>query len=209
MSSEREEKGIYGHTAIAGNLRGLTSTEICEYYNNACEELGLNPDISPIGLIFFYGKRGFGKAAIVDIEDLDSVRNYKWFFATNGYAITNILRPGEAPLSIRLHKIILSSPDKMDTDHRNKNKLDNRSSNLRIATRTQNNANRDSHRVGDRQYKGVQRSRRKWQARIGFEGKGIFLGSFSSAEAAALAYNEAAKEYFGEFARLNQIGDSK
>lgn len=103
-------------------------------------------------------------------------------------------------------------------DHINGDKLDNRRCNLRLATRTENEANKKKRRTQKNQikgqptskYKGVSkiRGRKKcWRACIGFEGEYKSLGTYYSEEEAAQAYNKAAVELFGEFALLNKIED--
>src|SRR5215471_18439256 len=91
-----------------------------------------------------------------------------------------------------------------EIDHRNKNPADNRIANLRDSSRAQNarNTNRRNRRSG---FKGVARHGGKWRARIAVDGKQIELGIFSTAEEAAAAYDDAARLYYGEFARTNEI----
>lgn len=97
----------------------------------------------------------------------------------------------------------------MLVDHINGNGLDNRRSNLRLATAFQNLANM-AIRPHTSQYKGVsyykhRTSYKKWVAEIRCNRKRVRLGAFESEIEAARAYNEAAKNLFGEFARLNPI----
>lgn len=89
--------------------------------------------------------------------------------------------------------------DHADTDGRN-----NRWSNLRLATQSQNSANARTSRRNSLGLKGVSRHSQlphKWRARIMVNYRSIFLGSFNSPEEAAAAYANAAKQYFGEFGR--------
>ena len=92
-----------------------------------------------------------------------------------------------------------------EIDHINGDGLDNRLVNLRPVTSHQNHANR--HKIwGVSRYKGVNRSaskRNPWRAEIQVKGRSIYLGVFPSQEAAARAYDAAAREHFGEFARTN------
>ena len=76
-------------------------------------------------------------------------------------------------------------------------------SNLRIATSSQNAMNRRPR--ANSKYKGVywHKTSGKWQAEITSQDRYKFLGSFTTPEAAALAYDEAARELHGEFAKLN------
>lgn len=96
---------------------------------------------------------------------------------------------------------------KNDLDHINGDRSDNRIHNLREATRTENNANRSDHKYGVSGYRGVSPvgDSKTWRAYICLKRKQINLGCFKSKEEAALAYNEYAKEIFGEYAILNDL----
>ena len=143
-----------------------------------------------------------GKVAIVDDEDFEYISQWKWCYTINqksrsGYAIR---RPG-----ILMHRVINKTPPGMQTDHINGNGLDNRKENLRSCTRTQNKANVKMNRNNKSGYKGVSREKKRktWRAHIRIGGKGRALGRFDILEEAARAYDRAAREKFGEFARLN------
>lgn len=85
-----------------------------------------------------------------------------------------------------------------EIDHINGVRFDNRIANLREATTTQNRQNRKPKVAG---LKGVQKYYHRWRARIYVSGKCIWLGSFTTQEAASAAYREAAIKHYGEFAR--------
>lgn len=95
-------------------------------------------------------------------------------------------------------------PDEID--HINGEAADNRLCNLRIATRSQNNGNTrlPSHNTSG--YKGVSfyKQTNRWQAYIKKDGQRYHLGFFATAEEAAAAYDRAAVEFFGEFAKTNE-----
>ena len=90
-------------------------------------------------------------------------------------------------------------------DHKNGDKLNNAISNLRLATPSQNQANTNKQNNNTSGHKGVHWNKRnkKWVAKIGINGKGIYLGCFTNIDDAASAYDNAAQNYFGEFARLD------
>ena len=90
-------------------------------------------------------------------------------------------------------------------DHRNMNKADNRWSNLRIASNSQNQANRPATRRSSSGFKGVYwHSRRKrWHASISVDGRLIHLGYRDTQDEAASLYAAAAQKFFGEFARAS------
>jgi hypothetical protein len=92
-------------------------------------------------------------------------------------------------------------------DHVNGTSHDNRIENLRAATRSQNKRNSVKHKSLTSRWKGVCwiTRNKKWQATIRKNGKYIYIGLFASEIDAALAYNKAATELFGEFANLNVL----
>jgi hypothetical protein len=91
-------------------------------------------------------------------------------------------------------------------DHKNRDPLDNRKENLRLANNSQNCANKVKwYNNGSSKYKGVsfRKDMNCWRAKIYKNCKPISLGHFSTEELAAKAYDKAAREYFGEFTVLN------
>ena len=90
-------------------------------------------------------------------------------------------------------------------DHVDRNILNNRIENLRDVSSKQNSMNSGAHADGEVGYKGVSKSRGKFRARITVKDSVIHLGTFNTAEEAAMAYNNAAKKHLGEFAFLNKI----
>jgi hypothetical protein len=136
--------------------------------------------------------------ALVDDEDYEFLIQRNWTLHDRGYVQSN---------KTYLHRLVNKTPKGMVTDHINGNKLDNRKENLRVCTRLQNQQNvRNSHR-GSVKYRGVtiSRSKKRYIARIKINKYHKHIGSFRTAEEAALAYNEFAYVYHGEFAVLNKI----
>lgn len=136
-----------------------------------------------------------GKTAFVDIEYISTVASCRWcthHHRGTWYAITG--KPGAA-----LHRAIFGAPG-LQIDHINRDGLDNRRSNLRVATHSQNQAN-SKLRVNNRSgHKGVfwSRTRNYWCAQF----RGRHLGCFSTAEAASEAHDSAARSRYGEFYRV-------
>lgn len=139
-----------------------------------------------------------GGFTLVSDEDYVKVNLHRWT-ESSGY----IRRLPGKPV-IYLHRFIMGPTKLQQIDHINGDPLDNRRENLRIVTQAQNNANNRSTST----YKGVSydRKRNLWQAKIGYQYTTIHLGRFKTALEAAKSYDEAAKKYFGEFARLNLPG---
>lgn len=135
----------------------------------------------------------------------------KQFVSGSGYLSVNLSMGGNHKMC-KVHRLVgLAFIDKDWTeqfDHIDLNKLNNVVSNLRVATRSQNQANSVKLR-GVSKYKGVyfdnRRKRNPWSSGISMSGKTIHLGTFPTQEQAASAYNKAALEHFGEFARTNEI----
>lgn len=99
-----------------------------------------------------------------------------------------------------------SYPNKF-MDHINRNTSDNRWCNLRPCNAAENSFNQGFHKNNTSGIKGVHWNKRnkKWFARISYNKKRIFLGSFDCKVDAAKAYNVAAIEHHGEFAYLNEV----
>jgi hypothetical protein len=147
-----------------------------------------------------------GLFAIVDAEDYERVNQYKWHArCEHGYWYASRKKDGR---TYKLHWEIIGRKDGLMVDHRNGNGLDCRKSNLRHCTRSENMMNsqkmRSEKTATSCKYKGVRRSKNgKFEARIMKDGKRISLGTFEKAEQAAKAYDDAAREQFGDFARTN------
>jgi len=145
-----------------------------------------------------------GKFAIIDAELYDLIKPYNWSFLNVGYAITTL----HNNKSLLMHSLISKEfYNGSLLDHKNRNKLDNRRSNLRAVTTQQNSCNTSGARLSSSKYKGVFYNKRlnKWQANINF-GKTTFnLGLHKDEKFAAKLYNEKALELFGEYAYINTI----
>lgn len=156
-----------------------------------------------------YGKINKGYTT-VDESMLPELLNFTWFKTTQGYVATDMVENGKRR-RVLLHRFILNAPERKVVDHINGNRLDNRKSNLRLCTQQQNTFNARSTTGNKHGYKGIRFDKRQprkgWIAQITFNRKNIYLGSHYTKEEAALAYNEAARNYFGNFAKLNKIGE--
>lgn len=137
------------------------------------------------------------KTVLLDVED-EHLRDL--YYAGVTYAMREV-----EDKTTYMHRVIMNCPEGMQVDHINGNKKDNRRSNLRICSASQNMANRSKPSNNTSGYKGVgwRKSRCKWIASIRVNSNLYHLGSFDCKHQAALTYDIAAKKYFGEFADLN------
>lgn len=111
-----------------------------------------------------------------------------------------------------MHILIMEPKDEEQVDHKDHDGLNNQRYNLRIATRSQNQYNGTKAKLyaGHKPssvFRGVswQKREHRWRAQIQVESKRIYLGGFKVEKEAALEYNLAAAQHFGEFANLNPI----
>jgi hypothetical protein len=104
-----------------------------------------------------------------------------------------------------MHRLLMDAPPELQVDHINGDPLDNRRSNLRLATNVQNQHNKGAWQGAASRFKGVSRTRQPdvWRATIESNGHQITIGRFRSEFEAAKAYDAQARELFGEFARTN------
>jgi hypothetical protein len=152
---------------------------------------------------------GEGVWTIVDLQDYYHLNNFNWCPKKRGLSIYAVRLSSNSSGSIRIismHKGILKAPVGLLVDHKNGETLDNRRSNLRIATHSQNMFNRKKVRTKtSSRFIGVSYDKKKrlWKSSISTHGRKIFLGYFKNEIDAAKACDAAAKKYHGEFARLN------
>jgi hypothetical protein len=161
-----------------------------------------------------------GKEAQIDEIDEDLTK-LKWCTNQFGRETSKVwyaLRKGPEKdgkqTSILMHRVILERilGRKLEKgeqcDHINHDGLDNRRNNIRLATKQENNRNQCIRNVEKTsKYKGVywHADRNKWRAGIVINKTGKHLGYFIDEKEAAKAYNNAATELFGEFAKLNEV----
>lgn len=136
--------------------------------------------------------------ALVDDADFELVSRYTWRLLKQRH--TSYARASINGQRVYMHRFLC--PDADEVDHINHDGLDNRRENLRPATHQQNMQNQSVQ--GDRTYKGItQRSAECWIAFIKLDSLQFHLGSFTSPELAARAYDEIAWAAWGKWAKLN------
>jgi hypothetical protein len=158
-----------------------------------------------------------GEEVIIDRIDADLMQ-YNWSVNKGGCVVRYIKKENGKYDAILIGREILErilgrellSGHKEEVDHKDLNKLNNKRSNLRLASRSQNSVNKK--KVGETwrgkcssQYKGVSwhTKRQVWQAKMQINGKAVWLGYYNDEIAAARAYDKEMLKHFGEFAQLN------
>lgn len=152
------------------------------------------------------GKYGVGNFAIVDEDDYQKVKDFKWYVLRNGYVVTDTRNKDRTKgVFWYLHRFLTNAPKDLVVDHINGDKFDNRKENLRVTTQGNNVRNQRIRSDNTSGYKGVSfcKIMGKWRTRIQYNKKGIIAGYFENKEDAARAYDNMAKELYGEFANLN------
>jgi hypothetical protein len=130
-----------------------------------------------------------------------------WCYAHNHYAVL-YRRDGERCTTRFLQRVCMELilghpiPPQLQVDHINRDRLDNQRHNLRLATRSQNQANK-GRQVNTSCYKGVNANKGKWEARIRFNGRRVYLGRYSDALTAAMIYDAATRHFNQNFAGCN------
>jgi hypothetical protein len=144
-----------------------------------------------------------GYFATIDAADAPEILRHKWAASVRKgrravYAVRQVRVDGKMQC-IWMHRQIAGTPAGMLTDHKDRDGLNNRRSNLRAATRAQNQVNAD--RPRGQFLRGTRPARKPgvWQAYIQYEKRRLHLGSFPTEAAAHAAYLEAAKRLHGEF----------
>jgi hypothetical protein len=141
-------------------------------------------------------KTSKGKEIFVDDEDFEFLNKNKWCLNTGGYA-----RCSKNNKQVLMHRFLMNFPTKeYVVDHIDGNKLNNQKSNLRICSQSQNLQKKITNDKGFQKNKAG-----RYQSRIRNNYKIICLGTFDTKNEAIKAYNNAAKNIYGEFAKLNKI----
>jgi len=151
-----------------------------------------------------------GQVALVDDDDYEMVVAFRWYAqwqpkAETFYAVRHAPRVNGKQTTILMHRSIMQPDSGFEIDHRNHDGLDNRRSNLRVATGGQNQGNQRPQLGRTSRFKGVYFDKRnqKWRAQIMVDGRKRHLGRFTDETNAARAYDAAALTHFGEFALVN------
>lgn len=197
-----------GHTKSCGcvilehcrkNLQKINDTGIKRKFNNY--------DLTGS---FGIGYTTKGEEFYFDLEDYDLIKNYNWHIDKSGYVVAN---SGDNH-PIRMHRLILGLTDRdIIVDHIYHVKHDNRKSQIRICTNTENCRNASLSKNNSSGVTGVHfdNEKQKWAATIKVNRKTIFLGRFNTIEEATICRKKAQDKYFGDFSfktNLNETNNS-
>ena len=131
-----------------------------------------------------------GQYALIDDEDYQRVSKYKWYAGycqdTKGYYARRTALDGNRKYPILLHRFLMNPPADMQVDHINHDTLDNRKSNLRICTRSENQRNRRKN-SGCNSFGVTKRKsgKNRFQAQLNVNGNNVYLGVFPTEELAS------------------------
>lgn len=184
-----------GKTKSCGCLRKQTATQTIMNFNQ--QKHTQRFDLSGEYGIGYTSK---GEPFYFDLEDYDLIKDYTWYFGNHGY----LMSQGKMGY-VLFHRLIC--PNCQYIDHIHHDKADNRKSELRVVTCSQNSMNRKIHSNNTSGVTGVNYHKKsgRWTARIMVDYKRIELGEFDLFEDAVRARKEAEEYYFGEYSYDNSL----
>jgi hypothetical protein len=150
-------------------------------------------------IVVVLGKRKIWSFQI-DEEDWGRVRGFRWHVDSLGY-VAGYVNGNQ----VRLHRHLMEAGRGQIVDHKNRDQMDNRKGNLRLASKSENGINSKHRKHNTSGFRGVHFCRQtgKWRAEIRKNGQCTKLGRFKTKLAAALAYDQAALDMHGDFATTN------
>lgn len=133
----------------------------------------------------------------IDQEDTDLVKNHKWCLSSNKDIVTETDNG-----RLALHRLLAGAKSTDEVDHIDRDRLNNRKMNLRVCNHSENSRNLSRRKDNTSGFSGViwDKRNKRWNARIQYNGKGIYLGNFIDIDQAKECRLAAEKEYFGEYA---------
>ncbi|MBA43198.1 MAG: hypothetical protein CMF62_04205 [Magnetococcales bacterium] len=185
--------------------------EIVNYYKNNGDEVD-NLDKCDYFRIKLLGKGAIvhDSHALISKDSYNFVSNYDWYYGVDGYAKCFRKKPTKTTCGRRggkLHRMLMPRLPKgsgLVIDHINRNRLDNRLSNLRICTAKENSYNRTKPKNSTSKYKGVRKQKNgKFSANLSKDGEIYQIKDLETEVIAAKTYDTLAETYFGEYAGKN------
>jgi hypothetical protein len=150
-----------------------------------------------------------GQQALVDTSDYDRLMQIgRWCYSKSGYAVHYYTDEFGRRKTLYMHRAVVdyalrNAPPGMQVDHVNNERIDNRRENLRLATRSQNQAHKRQQGHSQSPFKGINRNTGRWEVRIRYAGQRYNLGRYDDPEEAAWMYDAACRLLYNEFAGCN------
>jgi hypothetical protein len=176
----------------------LRDENVSKLFSSGENEIIIYSDYAELIILDCHGEE---KArAILDLDDIEKVRGYRWYLSTQGYAVAKNKHNNRRNLA--MHRLIY--PYGVMGDHVDRNRLNNRKANLREANSQENCMNQGIRSTNTSGFRGIywDKSREKWSADIMYSGKKYHLGRFTLKEDAISARIKAEKELFGKFSTV-------
>ena len=197
-------RGTVWPSLVCENLAGFAGLWRLVDFDGVCENfVPLNEGLLGIQDGIGYIPLTQGQVALVTPADYPGLIRYKWCAIKSPHTFYALAKVNghRTPM----HRFVMNPRSTMVVDHINHNGLDNRRTNLRICTNAQNSRNSRPVRQKKVKYKGVTfvKTSKRFRASIRHKKKSKSIGYFDNEVAAAEAYDEKAKELFGEYAYLN------
>jgi len=138
-----------------------------------------------------------GKFALVDDDDFKYLNQWKWHCNTQNYAVREQSLGKNKSKMIRMHRLINNTLEGFDTDHIDRNTLNNQRTNLRTVSHGKNMFNLKIAKNNKSGHRGISwhKETKKWRAYINLNRKQIYLGIYNSINQALLVRNDAEKKY--------------
>ena len=177
-----------------GNISYIATGSLRSGNSTSCGKCKNTYDLSGEYGIGYTSK---GEEFYFDLEDYDKIKDYCWYISKTGYVISQ----DSEHKAIRMHRLVMNVTDsKVLIDHIYHNKTDNRKSQLRIVSASQNGMNTVRRKDNTSGVTGVSLDNNRWLAQITCDGKLIRLGRFNTFDEAVSARKLAEEKYFGEYA---------
>lgn len=189
----------------------LTSKKVrsCGCLKKDCQKKQNQYDLSlEYGIGYASNSDSYGRNKFYfDLDDYDKIKNYSWHFDSNDYVRAYITNGVKDTMFVKMHQLVMNELDGnvIDHIHGKETRNDNRKSNLRVATTSDNIKNIGVRKNNTSGVTGVQWKPRDnvWEAWIAVMYKKIYLGRFVDFEDAVKARKAAEEKYFGEYSYDN------
>lgn len=211
--SKEKQYSCYFCKCNCGKIESVRAYRLTNGYTTNCRKCGFEKrsitrrynnkyDLSNDSYIVGWSSNT-NKEFYVDKDKYELIKDYTWYESSStGYLYTTV--KGK---NIMLHRLVTNAKKNETVDHIHgvESKMDNRSSNLRIVTKGQNNINVGLRKNNKSGVTGVWWSNKlnKWVSKIGYNNKSICLGHFDNFEEAVKARKEAENKYYGEYSYDN------